>query len=99
MAAVTFQDNYVIMTSLVTSHRWIFITRRANLIVSVTDEIALLNFYELINGGFFCHTTISGATTNTGTSTIYVFLTFSGNLQDDTSYSATGIEYTKEDDR
>ena len=44
MAAVTFQDNYVIMTSLVTSHRWIFITRRANLIVSVTDKIPLLNF-------------------------------------------------------
>ena len=71
MAAVTFKDNYVIMMSLVTSHRWIFITRRDNLIISVTDEISSLNFYELINGGFsFFHTTIPGATTNTGTSTI-----------------------------
>ena len=74
MAAVTFKDNYLKMTSLVTSHRWAFITRQANLIVSVTDEISVLNFYELINGGFsFCHTTISGATTNTGTSTIGYF--------------------------
>ena len=46
------------MTSFVTSHRWIFITRRANFIVLVTDEISLLNFYELKNGGFsFCQTT------------------------------------------
>ena len=71
MAAVTFKDTYVIMTSFVTSHHRIYITRQANLIVSVTDEISLLNFEELINGGFsFCHTTISGATMNTGTSII-----------------------------
>ena len=38
MGAVTFKDNYVIMTSLVMSHHWIFITRRANLILSITDE-------------------------------------------------------------
>ena len=81
MAAVTFKDNYVIMTSC----RWIFNTRQANFIVLVTDEISLLNFV-LMNGGFFlsyqaqfrvdewwiffCHTRISGATTNTDTSTI-----------------------------
>ena len=59
-----------IITSLVTSHRWIFITRRANLIVSVTDKIPLLNFKELINDGFFCHTTNIGTTTKTGASTI-----------------------------
>ena len=53
MADVTFKDNYVIMTSLVTSCHWIFIRRRANLIVLVTDEISLLNFQELTNGGFF----------------------------------------------
>ena len=41
IAAVTFKDNYVIMTSLVTSCRS---TRRVNLIVSVTDGISLLNF-------------------------------------------------------
>ena len=71
MAAVTLKDNYVIMTSLMSSHRWIFITRRANLIVSVPDEISLLNFY----GSFsFSHTTISGATTSTGTSTILCIL-------------------------
>ena len=70
MAAGTFKDNYVLMMSLVTSRRWISITRRVNLIVSVTYEISLLNFLELINGGFFCHTTISGDSTNTGKSTI-----------------------------
>ena len=71
MAAVTLKDNYVIMTSLMSSHRWIFIKRRANLIVSVTDEISLLNIY----GGFsFSHTMISGATTSTGTSTILCIL-------------------------
>ena len=53
MAAVTFKDNYVIMTSLVTSCRRIFIKRRANLIVAVTDGISLLNLQGLINGGFF----------------------------------------------
>ena len=53
MAAVTFKDNYFIMTSFVTSCRWIFITQQANLIVSVTDGISLLNFQELINGGLF----------------------------------------------
>ena len=53
MVAVTFKDNHVITTSMVTSGRWIFIRRRANIIVSVTDEISLLNFYELINSGFF----------------------------------------------
>ena len=40
LAAVTFKDNYVIMTSLVMSHRCILITPRANLMVSVTDEIS-----------------------------------------------------------
>ena len=32
-----------IIMSLMTSHPWIFITGRANLIVSVTDEISLLD--------------------------------------------------------
>ena len=43
MAAVTFKDNYVIMTSLVTACRSIAAGPRANLIDSVTDEISLLN--------------------------------------------------------
>ena len=43
-AAVTFKDDYSIMTSLVPSHRWIFIKLRAFFIVSVTDEISLVNF-------------------------------------------------------
>ena len=43
MVAVTFKDYNVIMKSLVTSHRWLSITRQANLIVSVTDEISLFN--------------------------------------------------------
>ena len=44
---------------------------KSNKTVLVTDGISLLNFEELINGGFvFCHTTNSGATTNTGTSII-----------------------------
>ena len=65
MVAVTFKDNYVIMTSLVRSCRRIFITRRANLIVLVTQFLGFDKWLLL-----FCHTTFSGATTNTGTSTI-----------------------------
>ena len=53
MAAVTFKDNYVIMTLSATSCHRIFITTQTNLIVLVTDEISLLNFKGLINGGFF----------------------------------------------
>ena len=41
MASVTFKDYYVI-TSLMTSCRWINIGRQANLIDSVTDEFSFL---------------------------------------------------------
>ena len=44
MAAVKFKDNYVIMTSLMTSCRWIDIRWQANSIDLTTDEISLLNF-------------------------------------------------------
>ena len=47
------KDNHVIMKSLVMSCCWIFIRRQANLNYLVADGISLLNFFELINSGFF----------------------------------------------
>ena len=60
------------MMSLVTSCRWIIIGQHANLIDWVTD----VNFIAPFIGAeklwlLFCHTTIYGATTKTGTSTVY----------------------------
>ena len=69
MAAVTFKDNYVKMTSLMTSCRLITIGLQANLIVLVTCIAQFLGVGKLWL--LFCHTTINGATTITGTSTIH----------------------------